>query len=189
MTVGKGEPIQTLGFFPALTCFSVLSNTPFGALPKFGARKLSSLYIFVAGVQLTSLPNHLSPLTPERRRVVHSLPLGVGARDIRFLSLTPLRTRISDLQFSLVIFILNKNYGPAVSRASALSIYSFICLFRFLRAVQLRYICSYECLMYVISYTRNTVDNPFFSHCLWWLCTLKKKFSNGHLLQIINMIF
>ena len=83
--IGKGEQTQTLNFFPVLTCLSDGSNALFGAPPEFGARKLSSPYIFVAGVQLTSLLYHFSPSTEKVmrrpltsalcRRQGHPLPL------------------------------------------------------------------------------------------------------------------
>ena len=105
----KRELTQTLKFF---------------LVPELGARKLSSPYIFVAGVELMSLPYHFSPSTPERTPVIPSLPPGVYWRDI-FPSLSCMCTRISDLQFSLVI--LNyKSLALAVRRLSALYISLFI---------------------------------------------------------------
>ena len=48
--------------------------------PKIGARKLSSPYIFVAGVQLTPLPYHFSSSTSEKTQVIPSLsPVVSGA--------------------------------------------------------------------------------------------------------------
>ena len=64
--VGKGDQIQTLHFFLVLTCLSTGSNSPFGAPPEFGARKLMSPYMFIIGFQLTSLSYHLSPSTTKK---------------------------------------------------------------------------------------------------------------------------
>ena len=56
--LGKEEQTQTLNPLLVQIGLSVGSNTHFGTPLEFGARKVSSQYIFVAGVQLTSLTEH-----------------------------------------------------------------------------------------------------------------------------------
>ena len=70
--MGKGEQTQTW-FFLIQAYFSSGSNAPFEVPLEFGARKLAS-YIFVAGVQLTSLPYYFSPANLQRTLVVLLLP-------------------------------------------------------------------------------------------------------------------
>ena len=121
------EQTQTLNVFLVLTCLSARSGSltlPLEHTPKLGARKLSSPHIFVDGVQLTSLSCHFSSSNPKRPQVVLSLPPGVGGKDSCFHTLPRMRTRILDLQFSLVI--LNyKSLDLAVRRLTA-SFYSFL---------------------------------------------------------------
>ena len=74
-------------FFLVLTCLSADSNALFGAHLQLGACKLSSPYIFVAHVLLTSLPYYFLPSTPEGTQVVPSLLPIVSRRNIRFHSL------------------------------------------------------------------------------------------------------
>ena len=116
----KWEQTQT-NFLRVLRCLSAGSNVLFGAPLKSEARKLSSPYIFVAGVQLTSLSFHFSLSTPQKTRV--------GGRDTRFPLLPGKHTRILDLQFSLVILKYNKSLNLIVQRLFAFSfIYQFIYL-------------------------------------------------------------
>ena len=95
---------------------------------------------------LTSLPYHFSSSTLEKSRVVPSLLSGVDGKTICFPSLPRTRSRISDVQFSFVIF--NYNRVPAwpfrvcllffIHLIIHLSIHSI-----FLRAVLLRYKRTY----------------------------------------------
>ena len=69
---------RTRIFFPIVTYLSVGSNASFRAHLQLGARKVSSLYIFMARFLLTSLLYNFPLSTLERTRIVVSLPLVVS---------------------------------------------------------------------------------------------------------------
>ena len=82
--------------------------------PKRGFVIFVSLYISLAGVQLSSLPRHFSQSTKFQSRVVPLLPLGVGGRTCPFLVVQRLCKRFVTSGFLLVIFN-HCSHGPVTS--------------------------------------------------------------------------
>ena len=120
----------------------------------------SLFYIFFPRVLLTSLPYHCSPSTSKRTLVIPSLPPGVSGWDILFSSILRICTRISDLQFSQVIFNYSEFHSLAIWRLSALL-----------------FIYSFFYLLIQFSMSRSvTLQKPiqFRYKNLNWICILKK---------------
>ena len=87
----------------SLSCVSGVRPL-FGAHPKIEAVFFVSLYVFVTGVQLSSLPRHVSQQTNFQTRVVHLLPPGIRVRIISVSSSYTPAQKIKDLRIFLVIF-------------------------------------------------------------------------------------
>ena len=100
----------------------------FGAHLTMGATIFVSLYIFVAGVQLSSLPRHVSQTTNFQTRVVPLLPSGVVGRNISVSSCSPLFLIIFDYRDWLAYneyFRLTpqRSSGRSIDSLSAFSFY------------------------------------------------------------------
>ena len=145
--VEKREQTQTLNFFLVLTCFSARSHSLTHLLertPKVTARKLSSPYIFVACVLLTSLPYHFSPPTLDRTVVVPKLPPVVSGKAFASTRSVHAHTLLGPpvlLSHFLITRIPWSSYSKTTICFIYLCIYSFI-QFQFSINRSIIYICT-----------------------------------------------
>ena len=151
--VGKREQTQSVNFFMVLTG---LSTGPRSLIPTW--ERPSKLGIVNSCVLTSSWLGFywcLYLITSRRQLPKRTLIVPVvvvGGRDTRFPSLSRMRTRISDIQFFLVIFEDNNSLSLAVRRLLYLIIYSFI---------QFIYSIFSEPFNYI------TVLQLIFGHLLW----------------------
>ena len=106
----KKQRDTDLEFFPGsnmlVSWVTSSLRLPLKSTPKIDAGKLSSPYIFVASVQLSFLPYHVS--LPAVKKTCHPLPsvCRVGSRNISVSGCSTPAQKVSNLRFFFLSFLI-----------------------------------------------------------------------------------